>query len=302
MLRISSDGRRLISKGFCMSDEFRDGETVTVGVKGSQRASKIERYGWILRDTPGQLMWIDKGHLSVDHSYQRDDVNELKVKTLAKSWSWTGCGVLSVARRPSGDLFVFDGQHRLLAALRRSDIRDMPCVVFDCESTAKEAAGFLVSNSERKAVSAVDKFRSMVMTENESAVYVKRALDSLGLEVTKCATRPGQIKCIARCIKLASQDQKAFDSALLITSAICEEVSPISEELLTGMFTIHRKHRLLDDQRFVRRAHQVGRDMLIDGIRKATLASQNRGENVIATGILGAVNKGLRVRFGAENE
>ena len=91
----------------------RNQEVHSVGNK-----DKIERYDWKLLDQPGELRMLNKKVLRVDEQYQRE-ATEPKVKEIARAWSWLACGALLVAER-DGVYFVFDGQHRALAALRRS--------------------------------------------------------------------------------------------------------------------------------------------------------------------------------------
>jgi len=265
--------------------------------RGSGPMSKIERYGWILRDAPGVFMEIDKSEIHVDHEYQREEINVDKVRSLASSWSWAGCGAINVALRPDGRFFVFDGQHRFLAAKSRADITTMPCMVYECDSVAKEAAGFLVTNSERKPVTAIDKFRSLVMTEDDAAQHVKQVIRDLGLEISKTATKPGQIKCVARCMTLATSNLEHFRKAAFLAERVCRDVSPIHEDIMAGLFHIQRKYELLDDMRFVRRVLDVGHASLVDGIRRAKIFRGKGGELSLVEGILTAVNKGLRNRF-----
>jgi hypothetical protein len=242
-------------------------------------------------------MELDKADLNIDHEYQRDEVNVGKVRTIASAWSWAGCGAISVALRPDGRFFVFDGQHRVLAAKTRADITTLPCMVFECDSVAKEAAGFLVTNSERKPVTAIDKFRSLVITEDDAAKRVKGVLLDLGLEISKTANRPGQIKCVARCMSLATNDFECFKKSIVLAQRVCMNVSPIPEDIVTGLFCLHRKHGILDDGRFVRRVLDVGHASLADGIRRSRIFRGKGGELTLMEGILAAVNKGLHKRF-----
>lgn len=271
--------------------------TVSVGARGG-RASKIERYGWIVRDQPGVFMEIDKSDLHIDYEYQRDEVNVDKVRSIASSWSWAGCGSISVALRPDGRFFVFDGQHRVLAAKTRADITTLPCMVFECDSVAKEAAGFLVTNSERKPVTAIDKFRSLVITEDQAARQVKDLLRDLGLEISKTSNRAGQIKCISRCLTLATSNIEHLRKSLVLAERLCRDVAPVHEDIVAGLFHVHRKHGLLDDPRFVRRVIDVGHAAIIDGIKRSRIFREKGGELTLIEGILAAVNKGLRNRFG----
>ena len=276
-----------------------DQEMVTTRVgRGKGHMSKIERYGWILRDTQGVFMEILKSELNVDHEYQRNEVNVDKVRSIASSWSWAGCGTISVALRPDGLFFVFDGQHRFMASKIRADITTLPCMVFECDSVAQEAAGFLVTNSERKPVTAIDKFQALVITDDQYAQKVKGLLSDLGLEISKTANRPGQIKCIARCMTLASIDVSSLTKTLALAERVCRDIAPIQEDVVAGLFHIHRRHGYLDDVRFVRRVLDIGHASLVDGIRRSRAFREKGGEKTLMDGILAAVNKGLRNRFG----
>jgi len=272
-------------------------EMETVGAPSGKRVSKIERYGWILRDVPGVFMEIDKKDLLIDHNYQREEVNMDKVRSIARAWSWAGCGSISVALRHDGRFFVFDGQHRTLAAKTRSDIVTMPCMVFECESIAQEAAGFLVTNSERKPVTAVDKFRSLVFTDDSAAIKVKEILEDLGLEISKTATRPGQIKCVSRCLAMATAGPEEFSKAITLAERLCRDVAPVHEDIVAGFFHLQRRHKLLDDSRFVRRVIDVGHTAIVDGIRRSRVFRQKGGDMTLMEGILLAVNHKLRHRF-----
>ena len=105
--------------------------------------TKVERYNWKMQDSPGALRMVKKGDLQVDHTYQRN-ANEMKLIAIAKDWSWIACGAIVVADR-EGVLFVVDGQHRVLAARKRSDIAELPCLVFKTHEAKQEAKGFLAA-------------------------------------------------------------------------------------------------------------------------------------------------------------
>lgn len=88
---------------------------------------KVQRYGWTMQDKQGEQRQINKNLLLVNDDYQRT-ASASKILEIASEWSWIGCGVIIVAKR-DGSYWVIDGQHRVLAAKRRSDIKEMPCLV-----------------------------------------------------------------------------------------------------------------------------------------------------------------------------
>lgn len=64
------------------------------------KVTKVEAFGWKMIDAPGRFEMIDKVLLRVDHSYQRDTINNKRVNEIASEWSWVSCGTLTVACRP----------------------------------------------------------------------------------------------------------------------------------------------------------------------------------------------------------
>lgn len=271
------------------------------GPGGRGKVSKVAKYGWILRDRPGEFAYINKNELHIDHAYQRDKVIVTKIREIQANWSWAGCGCILVARRRDGSCWVFDGQHRVLAARNRSDIADLPCLVFDVDDKTQEAAGFLVSNSERKPVSAIAKFKAMVLTNDPASVSVDRVFKDLGIEYSDCPNGPGQIKCIASCIRLAAADVEAFRVCLAAAAIVCGD-EPIHSDILEGLFWIERRHQIVSTGRFMRRLESIPKADLLQSITRFAAAEGKRGEKVSAAGILKCVNKGLRSKFGEDDQ
>lgn len=278
--------------------QFEPAEYVT-GPAGKGKVSKIARYGWILRDCPGEFMQIDKRELLIDHSYQRDRVIVSKVREIQSNWSWAGCGCILVAMRPDGTFWVFDGQHRVLAAKQRADIDTLPCLVFEVTDVTQEAAGFLVTNGERKPVTAAAKFKALVMTRDASALAVQAIFDRLGITMTEMPSRAGELKCVAKCMAFALQDEQSLEKALRACLLVCTS-EPIVKDVLDGMFWVHRKYGLLDDKRFTKILSSLSCGEIMAHIAKFAAAEGKRGERVCGTAVLRLVNKGLRNKFGED--
>jgi hypothetical protein len=244
-------------------------------------------------------MRIDKQDLNADHSYQRNKVFVQKIRQIASQWSWAGCGCILVAMRPDGTFWVFDGQHRVLAAMTRSDIRELPCMVFECVDVKQEAAGFLVSNAERKPVSALDKFKALVMTGDQTAKIVSDVFDNLGI-VIRCDPREARhLKCVSKCLQLAGKNPDVFEWALQSTVELCGD-NPVHRDILDGLFWIETKHGLCGTSRFDKALSSASRSEILESISKFAGAEGKRGEKVCGTAILKVLNHGRRNRFGAE--
>jgi hypothetical protein len=167
--------------------------TVKKSHKRQTPADKVSRYKWKSKNQPGVLCMVSKHELSVNHDYQRPEQSH-KATEIARDFDWMSFGVLLVAIRDK-DMFVYDGQTRLAAALKREDITEVPCALFEVESTEEEAKGFLGSNVNRKAVKALDKFKAQIMVNHPAACAVKKLCDDHGIRILD-GGGAGTTKCV----------------------------------------------------------------------------------------------------------
>jgi hypothetical protein len=168
--------------------------------------SKVEHYKWTMQDVsqPGEMQLVPKGEIAIDHAYQRQ-ANEMKVRCMAGEFSWVAFGAITVNRR-GGKLYVMDGQHRLEAALRRDDVQNVPCIIYNLPSTKEEASGFLSLNTNRKPVSSIDKFKAQIVSGVEVTIFVDSLVSQSGRVISKCSA-PTTVVCIGLLQSLAKEDQ-----------------------------------------------------------------------------------------------
>jgi len=257
--------------------------------------SKIDRYKWTIKDSRGEYMAIDKNELFIDHAYQRDQ-NENKIIEIARSWSWMACGAILVAMRKDGTHFVFDGQHRVMAARKRSDISTLDCLVFEVDEITDEASGFLKSNTLRKPVSMAAKFKAMLVCNDENALGVSNILEELGLKIDKNC-KPGNFGSLAWAVKSHAKNRESFCKTIRVIASLAGSKHPIHESMCRGLLYLHAKHGALDCAKFVRRIYQVGYSELFESAKRAASYYKSGGEKPWGQGILDAVNHGLRNRF-----
>lgn len=262
-----------------------------------QGIEKTKRYGWVTVDAPGELRMIHKKDLFVHPAYQRE-MNALKVKEITSEWSWIGLGALIVAER-DGKLWVVDGQHRCLAALRRSDITQLPCVVFKTKGVIEEARGFLLANANRKPITALGKHKALVASEDSIATTVNEMLVSNGLTLSPNGKTAGQIRCIGWLNKKVAIDCDATDRVLALGVELStKENIAVPEMLLSGLWVLHLKcGDGLDDKRLVSIIRAKGAQELLESARKAAAYYGYGKEEVWAEGMLNLINKGLQKKF-----
>ena len=269
-------------------------EMTTHTIKG---VDKTARYGWVTKDEPGALQMLHKDVLKIHPAYQRDVLPE-KVKAITAAWSWLSLGALVVGKR-GGEFWVIDGQHRALAAKRRSDITHLPCVVFETADVKTEARGFLDLNTGRKPVTAVSKQKAMVAAGDEVAAYVQQMCDELGLEIKQSVQSTGQLKCVAWCVRRAGEDKDVFRLVLSIAAELSQQDSmPVAERLLEGLWILNAKcGDGLADKRLLKRLREKGARVLLDAANRAAAYYAAGGGKIWAQGMLAELNKGLQRKF-----
>lgn len=262
---------------------------------GTKKQSKVEKWKWQLVDEPGVLLNLHKTDLFVDDEYQRD-LQDSKVVSIAREWSWVACGVLTVADR-NGTFFVIDGMHRAAAAMRRSDISELPCIIFSLDETKKEALGFLRANTNRKALTSYDKFRALLAVEDETAIFVDRLIKQANRtphEKTASGAKKG-VRCLSKMMSLAKNSEETLSRIWPLVTELCENEF-LHQRILGGMFYLETRMPNGDSltrSRWRNRVLKVGYEEMLASINKATAFYENGGDKVYALGILQAINKNL---------
>jgi hypothetical protein len=160
------------------------------------------------RGAPPVLQNLSLSQLEIDPTYQRavDKAGTALINRIARAWDWSLCQPLVVARRPTGEMFVIDGQHRLRAARARGDIPWLPCVVVDHATPASEASSFVALNAQRRPLSPLALFKADLASGNPAAIDVQRLIEGAGLRLTADANaenwKPGWINNITSIVGL----------------------------------------------------------------------------------------------------
>jgi hypothetical protein len=268
---------------------------------------KKEAHGWITVDEPGVPYLAKKTELHIDSTYQRTLVSESRVLQIAQSWSWVACGSIICAER-AGKIWVIDGQHRVIAAMRRSDIQELPCLVFKSESTEQEAMAFWRANCIRGNVSPFDKLRALLAASDRLAVDVVRLMDE---QLYKPTSSDGQ-RYTVRCISAFMAGMQANRGALI-------KVWPLIAKLHDGL---QIKKRVFDallyiarfgtdditDEDWEARVLKRGLHQISDSIDRAQSLFAKGGAKVCAQAALEVINKGvpqarrIRIDEAAEHE
>lgn len=261
----------------------------------NSKMTKVDRYNWKMADSPGVLRMVDKGDLVVDHTYQRN-TNEAKLAAIARAWSWIACGAIVVADR-DGTLFVVDGQHRVFAARKRSDISALPCIIFKTQHQNEEAEGFLRGNRGRKPITSVEAFRALVTVGNKEALVVQELLQQAGKTAGE-GVSPGVVKCVGVIQKWAQANEPALRRVwpLIVAASAGQQINQRVVEGLLYIETHLADGKSLLDKELHRRTMKIGASGLLSGAAKASAYFSGGGAKVWAAGMIDALNHGCKNR------
>lgn len=257
---------------------------------------KIEKYGWKTLDRPGIPFLAEKSELHIDLTYQRTMISQSRVLQIAQAWSHVACGSLIVAQRTDGRMFVIDGQHRLEAANRRSDIKELPCLVFKCERLEEEAMAFYRANCVRGAVSSYDKLRGLLAGGDALARDSVELMLTQGYKPSKSESE-WTIRCIAMFLSFMKTDR----GVLIKTWPLVAELhgGRCISELVFGAVIYLSKYGSDDitSREWRAKILKPGFAQIYDSINRARLLYSRGGSKVWAIGALDIINKGTRKKL-----
>lgn len=250
-------------------------------------------YEWSTHNSPGRFEMLSKHSLFVDPIYQRDGSNS-KAKSFAQEWNWVACSCICVNDRKDGTFAVIDGQHRVLAALKRDDIQELPCLVFSLESIAEEAKGFLDTNSGNRVPRMMEKFKAMKAMGDSASIELEELAHRHGLLISH-ESKPGTLGCI-RLLMRWMDTEKGKATVYRMFPLICElcEGQIFHAKLVEGLLTLETKifpEKTLTAPLYKKRVLAAGYSELLRGCHGAAALHARGGGKVFAQGILATINK-----------
>lgn len=260
---------------------------------------KVERFGWKILDQPGTFMMVAKKDIHIDHDYQRTSIVWKRVNEIAKAWSWAACGTITIALRENGLFYAIDGQHRKLGADKRSDISELPCMVFDSSSQAQEAMDFIRLNSNRAVVTAVGKHKAYITGHDATAIEIEKIFNHIGIRASENGILgPNEIGCVSRIRQAYCIDPTSTEIALRLGVALGrEEGVSLKDRVFGALYHLHRNGIDIRDRKFRSRLMQIGYKAITKSIIAAGELYGKTGGETWALGILRIVNKGMRTKF-----
>jgi hypothetical protein len=257
---------------------------------------KEQQYGWKVSDDEGRSAKVLKTKLKVDRSYQRDLI-DTKALAIARDFNWAAFGVLIVFAR-GDDYYVVDGQHRLAAAMRLASVQQVPCRIFDSKDKADEAAAFLKTNTQRKMMTGVERFRAAVVSGDPDAVMLNHLVTECGRVVRK-NSHPNTVSCLSTLLSRLKEDKDTFITLWPMWVEMLQD-DPFHGHFVKACWWLERR---LQDQGLSlasgwgrERLRKIGLPNCLDSMNRWALAVQSGNPPALGEGLLNALNKGCRKR------
>jgi hypothetical protein len=177
--------------------------------------------------------------------------------------------------------------------MRRSDIQDLPCLIFDVHNITTEAKGFLDVNTLRKQMQYLDRFKAEVTGGNEAAVFVRAMIENSGRTIGK---NPTEVRCVGALMDWVIKDRDALMRVWPTLDQLSKnEYLPVQiVEALMFIETNMPDDESLAEPRHLRRFLQIGQNELLKSARSAAQFRGKGGAKVWADGIINRYNKALR--------
>ncbi len=268
------------------------------GRSESQCLTKADRYNWRQIAHEGRFERIDKHLLHVDAATYQRPLKASRVNRIAANWCWRACLCLGVARRSDGTFWVFDGQHRLMAAMKREEITHLPCLVFDVDEISSEAKAFDDTNNVRGPMRNIERFRARLVAKDKMALDTAALIELAGYEIAMGSGR-GTLCCIKAIEQELAKDRDTAHVALMTCADIYDGKS-IHGDVFRGIAYMHgllkREGDRITRPDIVRKLKAAGPDEIMRSVNNARIYRGKSGERVFADGIAQLLNKGKRTK------
>lgn len=207
----------------------------------------------------GKIETLALADLHVDPVYQRD-LTAAFVERLAENWDRVTAGAIVVSKRPGGDLYIVDGQHRAAAAVRAGETHILAQVVN--EPSAEEEARLRLKGNVKRTDRVFEVFRARLAAGDEVALAIQRILAEFDTQINMVPTTGTGINAVSAVEKLYRLDDGvSLIHVLTMLKRLFGEIRPevASSDLLKGLTWFLGQHEgSIDMERFERLLKVMG--------------------------------------------
>ena len=216
---------------------------------------------------PPELGFVALDDISVDASYQRP-LKPKRVAQILRDFTWAQFGALMLVEQEGGRFTVYDGQHRLEAARRHPGISEVPAVIVRLEQAFEEAAHFLGVNTNRSAISTVEKYWAGIEAGDEAMMQICSVLEEAGCEVVPAGTkspapnRTSSIGAIERAIR-SYGDEAVTRACKTLVAAWPKDNGALNGVMIQALARLYRNNKAtISEERMIAKLHGKDRKIL----------------------------------------
>ncbi len=245
----------------------------------------------------GTQIEINKNKLQIDGRYQRRQKKSL-VSHIAQNWNWQKFGSLIVSERKDKSYWVVDGGHRATASFYRTDILNLPCVVYRFKNLAEEAKIFSEINQRREAVKAQDIYRSDNFAQEAPAVATEKILTECGYNIRKNSKGKGSFAAIGTLHRITKENPELAHKTFKACSQIAEG-RHFPAEILNGLFYLAKKQHsngvdIFESNYWISNLIKTGVTGCRQAIQEKKKLFYRTGPNICARALMDIMNKRKR--------
>lgn len=189
------------------------------------RKTRLRDFDTVDTGAAGRIEIVELKNLRIDPLYQRDLIADF-VEQMADNWDIVTAGTIVVSKRPNGDLFIIDGQHRAAAAVRAGESHILAQVLD--EPSAEEEARLRLKGNFKKTDRIYEVFRARIAAGDPKAKKIKSILKNLDTQINYSPTSESGINAVAAVEKLYDLDDGV--TLIKILTQLKDLFGPISPE------------------------------------------------------------------------
>lgn len=240
------------------------------------------------------LEWVGVNDLQVD-DYQRK-IRSTQVRDIVRNFNSDTYGILTVALRENGDLYVVDGQHRVVAMQlmqHEGENQEVRCVIISGWTPVDEAKFFAESQRNRSTITPGQAHNAEVYAGDEIAVAVNRAVEDAGYKIAThtAGKATGRINAVGALYRIAvTYDVPTLATALHVCAAAWGTERGPMEPTLNGVSLFLQMFPGVDRQRLIQRLGVRSEEVLIDKGRAISTSMGYKLQEAIAQELFGWYN------------
>jgi hypothetical protein len=190
-------------------------------------------------------------------------------------------------------MWVLDGQHRVIAAMSRSDLSELPCLVFDELTVEDEARIFYTANNIRGSASPFDRLRALVIARDRLSIDVVEMMEAENYHPHATGGGNNTVCCIAAFVNAVKNSRDAVEQAWPLIAELHGGLV-IKKNVFASLVYIARFGT--DDiasPNWKKRVLKHGLHEIEAAIARARVLYQKGGSKVYAQATLEVLNKGV---------